>query len=203
MRWWMWWETVSRVKHKFPVRQSVIVWSDLMANSQYAYVRGFELADSLLSDTFIIFRLDGRSFHRWATHWIFPMWRPRTRHIRFSEKHGFTKPNDLRALQLMDHAAKDLMVEHPDIVLAFGESDEYRWRIHLISFCPHLPSVFSEQLSPPQINDTLQSKTIQNRLHFHLSLLFILRLPLVRLFSRYTAPVSTLLWWQNSPLSNG
>jgi len=26
----------------------------------------------------------------------------------------------------MDHAAKDVMEEYPDIVLAFGESDEFR-----------------------------------------------------------------------------
>ena len=45
---------------------------------------------------------------------------------RFSEKHEFTKPNDVRALQLMDHAARGLMEEYPDIILAFGESDEYR-----------------------------------------------------------------------------
>ena len=45
---------------------------------------------------------------------------------RFSEKHEFTKPNDVRALQLMDHAARNVMEEYPDIILAFGESDEYR-----------------------------------------------------------------------------
>jgi len=56
----------------------------------------------------MLFRLDGHSFHR------------------FSEKHEFTKPNDVRALQLMDHAARDLMEEYPDIILAFGESDEFR-----------------------------------------------------------------------------
>lgn len=79
-----------------------------MANSKYAYVRDFELPDPLLPGTFMLFRLDGHSFHR------------------FSDKHGFTKPNDVRALQLMDHAAKDVMTEYPDIVLAFGESDEFR-----------------------------------------------------------------------------
>lgn len=36
------------------------------------------------------------------------------------------KPNDVRALELMDHAARDIMEEYPDIVLAFGESDEFR-----------------------------------------------------------------------------
>lgn len=45
---------------------------------------------------------------------------------RFSDEHEFSKPNDLRALRLMDHAAQNLMEEYPDIVLGFGESDEYR-----------------------------------------------------------------------------
>lgn len=45
---------------------------------------------------------------------------------RFSEAHGFEKPNDERALKLMDHAACAVMSEYPDITLAFGESDEYR-----------------------------------------------------------------------------
>ena len=46
---------------------------------------------------------------------------------RLSEEHDFAKPNDERALQLMDHAARDVMNEFKDIVLAFGESDEYRF----------------------------------------------------------------------------
>ena len=54
------------------------------------------------------------------------MLKPKEQHTRFSEKHEFTKPNDVRALQLMDHAARDLMEEYPDTILAFGESDEYR-----------------------------------------------------------------------------
>ncbi|KAF9558846.1 tRNAHis guanylyltransferase [Agrocybe pediades] len=78
-----------------------------MANSKYAYVRSFELPDPLLPGTFMLFRLDGHSFHR------------------FSDQHEFKKPNDTRALELMDHAAKDVMTEYPDIVLAFGESDEF------------------------------------------------------------------------------
>ncbi|KAJ3534522.1 hypothetical protein NMY22_g6887 [Coprinellus aureogranulatus] len=78
-----------------------------MANSKYGYVRNFELPDPVLPDTFMLFRLDGHSFHR------------------FSDVHEFQKPNDLRALQLMDHAARSVMEEYHDIVLAFGESDEY------------------------------------------------------------------------------
>ena len=46
--------------------------------------------------------------------------------IRFSYAHNFVKPNDKRALELMDYAALRLMEEYPDIVLGFGESDEYR-----------------------------------------------------------------------------
>lgn len=44
-----------------------------------------------------------------------------------SQEHSFVKPNDERALSLMDHAARDVMDEFKDIVLAFGESDEYRY----------------------------------------------------------------------------
>lgn len=47
-------------------------------------------------------------------------------YFRFSEKHKFTKPNDVRALELIDHSSRGLMEEYPDIVLAFGESDEFR-----------------------------------------------------------------------------
>lgn len=78
-----------------------------MAGSRFAYVRNFELPDPLLPGTFMVLRIDGHAFHR------------------LSEEHTFTKPNDERALQLMDHAARDVMNEFKDIVLAFGESDEY------------------------------------------------------------------------------
>ncbi|KAL1732375.1 Thg1 C terminal domain-containing protein [Schizophyllum commune] len=78
-----------------------------MAGSKFAYVRNFELPDPLLPETFMVFRLDGHSFHR------------------FSDAHNFVKPNDKRALELMDYAALRLMEEYPDIVLGFGESDEY------------------------------------------------------------------------------
>ncbi|KAK0494071.1 Thg1 C terminal domain-containing protein [Armillaria luteobubalina] len=78
-----------------------------MAGTKYQYVKNFELPDPLLPGTFMVYRLDGHSFHR------------------FSDEHKFAKPNDLRALRLMDHAAQNLMEEYPDIVLGFGESDEY------------------------------------------------------------------------------
>ncbi|KAI0035704.1 tRNAHis guanylyltransferase [Vararia minispora EC-137] len=78
-----------------------------MAGSKFAYVKNFELPDPLLPGTFIIIRLDGHAFHR------------------FSDVHSFQKPNDERALMLMDRAARAIMEEYKDAVLAFGESDEY------------------------------------------------------------------------------
>ena len=41
--------------------------------------------------------------------------------------HNFVKPNDERGLRLMDRAAQALMDEFKDIILAFGESDEFRY----------------------------------------------------------------------------
>lgn len=74
----------------------------------YAYVRNFELPDPVLPNTFMVIRIDGKGFHK------------------FSEAHGFVKPNDGRALELMNHAARHVMNDlRPDIVMAFGESDEY------------------------------------------------------------------------------
>ncbi|GJJ08217.1 hypothetical protein Clacol_002426 [Clathrus columnatus] len=78
-----------------------------MAGSKFAYVKSFEIPDLLLPKTFIVARLDGHGFHR------------------FSDEHGFVKPNDERALRLMDHAATVVMQEFSDIMLGFGESDEF------------------------------------------------------------------------------
>lgn len=58
---------------------------------------------------------------------------------RFTDAHGFAKPNDERGLKLMDHAAMDLMREYKDVVLAFGESDEYRQ-------VPYISSMYMDNL---------------------------------------------------------
>ncbi|KAG9044801.1 tRNA-His guanylyltransferase [Tulasnella sp. UAMH 9824] len=78
-----------------------------MAATRFAYVKTYELPDPILPNTYFIVRIDGQSFHR------------------FSDVHAFVKPNDLRALQLMDNAAEDVLRALPDAVLAFGESDEF------------------------------------------------------------------------------
>jgi tRNA(His) 5'-end guanylyltransferase len=37
-----------------------------MANSRFEYVRNFELADNLLPSTYLVVRIDGKGFHRYA-----------------------------------------------------------------------------------------------------------------------------------------
>ncbi|MCJ1386374.1 tRNA-His guanylyltransferase [Xylographa soralifera] len=78
-----------------------------MANSKYEYVKTFEKSDILLPHTSIVVRIDGRGFHK------------------FSSKYGFEKPNDQRALDLMNAAATGVSKELPDICFAYGFSDEF------------------------------------------------------------------------------
>jgi len=66
----------------------------------------------LLPNTWIVVRIDGRGFHK------------------FSDKYAFEKPNDRRALDLMNAAAKAVMIELPDIVIAYGISDEFSFVFH-------------------------------------------------------------------------
>ncbi|CAI5766839.1 probable tRNA(His) guanylyltransferase isoform X1 [Podarcis lilfordi] len=78
-----------------------------MAKSKFEYVRGFEDEATCLPNCWVVVRLDGRGFHR------------------FAEQHGFKKPNDDRALNLMNKSAQTVMQELEDIVIAYGQSDEY------------------------------------------------------------------------------
>lgn len=78
-----------------------------MANSKYEYVRLFEHNHTLLPQTYIVVRVDGRKFHL------------------FSKKYEFAKPNDERALTVMNCAAQGVMRDVQDIFLAYGDSDEY------------------------------------------------------------------------------
>ena len=45
--------------------------------------------------------------------------------FRFTQAHGFAKPNDERGLMLMSRAAECVLSENKDIILAYGQSDEY------------------------------------------------------------------------------
>ncbi|MCJ1305901.1 hypothetical protein MMC08_008718, partial [Hypocenomyce scalaris] len=83
-----------------------------MANSRFEYVKKFELDDTLLPACWIVVRLDGKGFTKCA--WMNCSWRTLASHndpshfalCRFSEQHNFEKPNDVRSLDLMNHAAK-------------------------------------------------------------------------------------------------
>ncbi|KAK3070998.1 tRNA-His guanylyltransferase [Teratosphaeriaceae sp. CCFEE 6253] len=83
-----------------------------MANSGYGYVRDFETADSLPPSNWIVVRIDGRGF------------------TKLSKKYDFKKPNDLRALYLMNAAAVEVVRSFADVVFAYGQSDEYSFVFH-------------------------------------------------------------------------
>ncbi|KAL3494802.1 Thg1 C terminal domain-containing protein [Aspergillus germanicus] len=83
-----------------------------MANSRYEYVKAFEQPDILLPNTWIVVRIDGRGFHK------------------LSARYEFKKPNDLRALDLMNAAAAEVLKDLPDLVIAYGVSDEYSFVFH-------------------------------------------------------------------------
>ncbi|KAH6900234.1 putative tRNAHis guanylyltransferase [Thelonectria olida] len=83
-----------------------------MANSKFEYVRNFETPDPLMPNTWIVVRVDGRGF------------------TKMCAKYNFEKPNDRRALDLMNAAAKAVVTEIPDITIAYGVSDEYSFVFH-------------------------------------------------------------------------
>ncbi|XP_064630775.1 probable tRNA(His) guanylyltransferase isoform X2 [Lineus longissimus] len=78
-----------------------------MAKSKFEYVKQFEQPDSCLPNCWLVVRVDGKNFHK------------------FSDTHNFLKPNDVRSLNLMSKAAEVVMNEFKDIILAYGQSDEY------------------------------------------------------------------------------
>lgn len=55
--------------------------------------------------------------------------RPLSDLARLSDHYAFVKPNDRRALDLMNAAAVEVMKELPDLCIAYGVSDEYRYAV--------------------------------------------------------------------------
>ncbi|MED6219231.1 hypothetical protein PIB30_033937 [Stylosanthes scabra] len=77
-------------------------------NVKPEYVKSFEFDSKLMLLTWIVVRIDGCHFHR------------------FSELHEFVKPNDERALNLMNSCAMSVLEEFPhDIVFAYGSELKY------------------------------------------------------------------------------
>jgi len=66
----------------------------------------------LLPNCWLVVRIDGKCFHK------------------FTKTHEFEKPNDWRALALMNRCSMALFEEFPDIVYGFGQSDEYSFILH-------------------------------------------------------------------------
>ncbi|XP_011609121.1 probable tRNA(His) guanylyltransferase isoform X2 [Takifugu rubripes] len=95
------------LKSCFVQSSACLFTSSSMAKSKFEYVRNFETDDSCLRNCYIVVRLDGRNFHK------------------FADQHKFTKPNDNRALGLMTHSARSVMAGLEDIVIAYGQSDEF------------------------------------------------------------------------------
>ncbi|EME46476.1 hypothetical protein DOTSEDRAFT_51953 [Dothistroma septosporum NZE10] len=83
-----------------------------MANTEFGYVRNFEVHDSIAPSNWIVVRIDGRGFSK------------------LCKKYHFTKPNDKRALDLMNAAAAEVVKSFVDIVVAYGQSDEYSFVFH-------------------------------------------------------------------------
>lgn len=53
-----------------------------------------------------------------------------TSNPRLSDHYGFEKPNDIRALNLMNTAAAQVMTTVADLVVAYGVSDEFSFVFH-------------------------------------------------------------------------
>lgn len=71
-------------------------------------MKTFEQHNRLLPGCWAVIRLDGRSF------------------TKFAKLHNFEKPNDKRALELCNAAARTVMSSFDNhIIFAYGESDEY------------------------------------------------------------------------------
>ena len=80
-----------------------------MANSRFEYVRQFERSESVLPNTWMVIRVDGNGFSH------------------FVKAHNYKKPVDQRGVNLMEACALSVCRKYPDIRMAFGQSDEFRF----------------------------------------------------------------------------
>ena len=78
-----------------------------MTNSEFEYVRKFEQWDALPPSNWIVVRVDGRGFSK------------------LCKKYEFEKPNEKRGIDLMNASATEVVKALVDVVLAYGQSDDY------------------------------------------------------------------------------
>lgn len=69
----------------------------------------------------------------WPVAWLLLICR-RENYDRLCAKYGFEKPNDRRALELMNAAAKNTMEGIPEVGIGYGVSDEFRYLSPLFFF---------------------------------------------------------------------
>ena len=105
-----------------------------MAKSKFEYVKSFETDDNLLPNCWIVVKVAGKNF------------------TKFTWDHDFERPNDRRALDLMNRAAVWVMQEFNNVSLAYGKSDEYSFVFRKTTdayhrrgfkFVTHVSSLFS------------------------------------------------------------
>ena len=78
-----------------------------MSHSRFEFVKKYEQTRTALPNTYLVVRIDGRSF------------------TEFCSAHNFEKPNDFKQIKCMNEAAKAVVMDFKDIALAYGQSDEY------------------------------------------------------------------------------
>jgi tRNA(His) guanylyltransferase len=61
----------------------------------------------LIPNCYIVIRIDGKGFHK------------------FTKSYDYKKPNDKRGLDLMAKCAEIVMTNFQDIILSYGQSDEF------------------------------------------------------------------------------
>lgn len=74
---------------------------------QIESMENFELQERLLYDTYIVVRIDGKCF------------------TPFCKLYNFKKPFDDRLIHLMVSCGKNVLKQFPDIILGYGQSDEF------------------------------------------------------------------------------
>ncbi|EDW11785.2 probable tRNA(His) guanylyltransferase [Drosophila mojavensis] len=105
----MYFRALNRIftKFSFTNKCETALYTRSMACSRYEYVKSYEQDDKILPNVWIVIRVDGKKFHK------------------FANAHKFEKPNDENALNVMNAAGIAVMEEFRDIVLGYGQSDEY------------------------------------------------------------------------------
>jgi hypothetical protein len=86
----------------------------------------------------------------------------------------------------MDLAAWSVMLEYPDVVLAFGESDEYRYSISSEPRAnPATSHTITRQLLASQIYEAVQSTAIKNHVSIVLVVYIGIRHAMVPMLPRH------------------